>query len=280
MLTLLVTEEFRATSYRFAALFFWAVIVIIVALIPFALGIPLLGTIGMFMAFVVIAGTPLTTFVILMVRYWQTMHGRQAAFTHSIPTQPRLLLIAKFLHATVVMVVSTVVMFLLALLYFIANAIATSTPIGESLSTLWGVFTDRVSQLPTSVTVVMLIGTTVGFVSTIIIFQATMSIGAQGRFSHMGFGAPVVGFILVYFILEIVGNLASFIVPFSLKLDGSSRMPVGIVMQPMLPNFIDSVNSGAPPTVIGIASMFVTPIFAIVLAIWAINALKRHLAVK
>ena len=114
-----------------------------------------------------------------------------------------------------------------------------------------------------------------GIVVMIIEVAAVMSIGAQGRWNRLGFGAPAVGFIVLYAVNQIVALVATMLLPLSFDVT-SGR----IVARMMLPQFIEAVQGGQEPHLVGIGSVVAAPIMAAALAWWAVHAIERHTCLR
>ena len=128
-------------------------------------------------------------------------------------------------------------------------------------------FFEPVRQMISLVGIGMLVfyGLTVveGVVVMIIEVAAVMSIGAQGRWNRLGFGAPAVGLVIVYVVNQITALVATLLLPLSLD------MPSGrVVGRMMLPQFIEAVRADQEPHLVGIGSVVVAPILAAILVWW------------
>ena len=125
-------------------------------------------------------------------------------------------------------------------------------------------FFEPVRQMISLVGIGMLVfyGLTVveGVVVMIIEVAAVMSIGAQGRWNRLGFGAPAVGLVIVYVVNQITALVATLLLPLSLDIP-SGR----VVGRMMLPQFIEAVRADQEPHLVGIGSVVVAPILAAIL---------------
>ena len=102
-----------------------------------------------------------------------------------------------------------------------------------------------------------------------------MSIGGQGRFNHLGFGAPMVGLVLLYAVNQVLALIAVLFVPLSMDVttgDFTSQM--------MWPQFLEALRTGAQPSVIGVGSVAIGPVLAGVLTWWAVRAIEQHTSLR
>jgi len=167
--------------------------------------------------------------------------------------------------------------------YMLENAIAAGLSAAGMDAHLLGVtleqFFEPVRQMINLVGIGMLVfyGLTVveGVVVMIIEVAAVMSIGAQGRWNRLGFGAPAVGLVIVYVVNQITALVATLLLPLSLD------MPSGrVVGRMMLPQFIEAVRADQEPHLVGIGSVVVAPILAAILVWWAVRAIERHTCLR
>ena len=115
----------------------------------------------------------------------------------------------------------------------------------------------------------------IGLFSLVIEVGAVMSIGGQGRFNHLGFGAPMVGLVLLYAVNQVLALIAVLFVPLSMDVttgDFTSQM--------MWPQFLEALRTGAQPSVIGVGSVAIGPVLAGVLTWWAVRAIEQHTSLR
>ena len=115
----------------------------------------------------------------------------------------------------------------------------------------------------------------IGLFSLVIEVGAVMSIGGQGRFNHLGFGAPMVGLVLLYAGNQVLALIAVLFVPLSMDVttgDFTSQM--------MWPQFLEALRTGAQPSVIGVGSVAIGPVLAGVLTWWAVRAIEQHTSLR
>lgn len=224
------------------------------------LGAPLLGELGFgagVMALVIYLPAVL---VLLVMNYWKTMYGQQGYFTMAIPVRGRTLFWAKTLYALGVTLVALVIV-----IAGVLAAFATFAQLqGVSVSELWALGPGLISApvLWGAVGAIVL-----QLVFSVISGAALMSIGAQGRFNHLGFAAPVIGVVVLYFVMQILGLAAMLFVPFGVRLTGPDAGT--LVAEGMFNGFVDAIaDPGSQPDVLGLGIIFVIIIVGALLG-WA-----------
>ncbi len=104
--------------------------------------------------------------------------------------------------------------------------------------------------------------------------SAVMSIGAEGRFNHMGFGAPIIGFVLLYIVNQVLSTVGTFFLPLSVTTDGHFSTEI------MWTSYLATMGTEGQPNVIGIGSYVLVPLFALVMAIWASRSIEKHTSLR
>lgn len=239
-----------------------------------AIRVPLLGELGLVVGLLAVGSITPLVLVLLVVNYWRTMYGREGYFTMSIPVRGRVLFAAKVIYG---LVASVIALGITAL-----ALIGTSAAFG--LRQGLGAF-EVLNQVFSAVDPSMvwfLIGALVlqlGF--SVVTGAAMMSIGAEARFSHLGFGAPVIGTVILYFVMQVLGLAATLFIPFGLKFEGAEMG--GLVAQGMFDDFVVAISdpSGqAQPSVIGLGMVFVAVAVAALLAWWGARSVDRHTSLR
>ena len=131
-----------------------------------------------------------------------------------------------------------------------------------------------VAGVPTSTVVLMIAAQVVLSMSWIIQGCAVMSIGAQGSFNHLGFGAPIIGFVLVYVLDQMLSMVCTFFIPLSVTTQGHFSTEI------MWTSYRATMGTDGQPNVIGIGSYIIVPLFALFLAVWASRSIERHTSLR
>ena len=104
--------------------------------------------------------------------------------------------------------------------------------------------------------------------------SAVMSIGAEGRFNHMGFGAPIIGFVLLYIVNQVLSTVGTFFLPLSVTTDGHFSTEI------MWTSYRATMGTEGHPNVIGIGSYVLVPLFALVMGLWASRSIEKHTSLR
>ncbi len=275
MIAKLFSQEFISTR---RTLLTTAGIMLAVILMGYAVAIlrvPILDGFGLGAG---IAGSIALTPVVLAVlvaHYWRSMYGAQGYFTMTLPVRGRTIFAAKVLYGIVVSFVAAALT--VALLAIAAIALAVSKG-AAPLDFIRELFTTLDPGLAWFVAVVLLLQ----LVFAVVAGAALMSIGAEGRFNHLGFGAPVIFTVVLYFVMQILGLAAMMFLPLGIRVGGPDAGT--LVAQGMLPDFLAAVKSGgaaaAEPAVLGLGVFVVSLVLGIVLAWWGARSVDRRTSLR
>ncbi|SDN82417.1 hypothetical protein SAMN05216355_11638 [Actinomyces ruminicola] len=203
--------------------------------------------------------------------YWQSMYGSRGYLTHAIPVRGRLLYVAKTLYAFVAGLVAGCFTAVGLLVTAWVSATSQGLSVGEVLQPL----REMLNLVGTGWVVGFFVYLIVELASVIVCVAAVMSIGAQGRWNHLGFGTPVIGFVVLYLVAQVLSMLLLLTVPVSLELASGN-----VVNAWMLPDFIEAVRTDSDPTVLGLGFIAVWPLLAVVLWAWGVRAIERHTSLR
>ena len=103
---------------------------------------------------------------------------------------------------------------------------------------------------------------------------AAMTIGAEGRFNHLGFGAPIIGFVLLYIVNQVLSTVGTFFLPLSVTTDGHFSTEI------MWASYRATMGTDGHPNVIGIGSYVLVPLFALILGVWASRSIEKHTSLR
>lgn len=203
--------------------------------------------------------------------YWQTMHGERGYLTMTVPARGRAVLGAKVLYAIGAGLVAAAFTALGLLLTAVAEAHARGVALGELLDPVRRVL-DMIGGGHVAGGVVYLV---VELVSLIVCVAAVMSIGAQARWNHLGFAAPVIGLVALYLVLEALSLVALLVIPVSVDLTTGD-----VVARSMLPQFLEMMRGGSDPTLLGLGFLGVWPLLAVVLGVWGVRAVEHGTSLR
>ena len=131
-----------------------------------------------------------------------------------------------------------------------------------------------VAGIPTFTVSLMIAAQLILAMSWVVQACAAMTIGAEGRFNHMGFGAPIIGFVLVYIVNQVLSAVGTFFLPLSVTTDGHFSTEI------MWASYRATMGTDGHPNVIGIGSYVLVPLFALILGAWASRSIEKHTSLR
>lgn len=275
MIQNLFIQEFQDTRKGLTALFGIYLVLQVGSWAAIAAGIPVLSGFFIALSALLIVMAPVGVLIFLAWNYWQTMYGTRGYFTFSIPVAGRTLYAVKVAYAALISTVALLlsgasIPALVAML-----AVGKRQPVGELFTSI----TDMIPPglpgwvMPTVIALVF-----IQTYLTIIIGSAIMSIGAQGRYNSLGFGAPVIGVIIFYVANQIISLIATMVIPLGIGLSGPNAGK--LVAKSMGADFIAAIQTGAEPTVLGLGSYIAALLIAAAMWWWAVKAIEEHTSLR
>ena len=270
MFTKLLAYEIRS-RYRTDARSFGAFIAVIaVAAGIVAAGLPGISGSTAVLAYALCALTPVACAIAAMADYWKTLYGQRGYFTMSLPISGKVIFWAKNIRIMIECLLALV----LAVGGILAVASAAAWSDGISLAEYTAGPRSVVAGMPTSTVVIMIVVQVLVSLSWLVQGSAVMSIGAEGRFNHMGFGAPIIGFVLLYIVNQVLSTVGTFFLPLSVTTDGHFSTEI------MWTSYLATMGTEGHPNVIGIGSYVLVPLFALVMGLWASRSIEKHTSLR
>ena len=270
MFTKLLAYEIRS-RYRADARSFGAFIVTIaVASGIVAAGLPGISGSTAVLAYALCALTPVACAIAALADYWKTLYGQRGYFTMSLPVSGKVIFWAKNTRIMIECLLALV----LAVGGILAVASAAAWSDGISLAEYTAGPRSLVAGVPTSTVVIMFVVQVLVWLSWLVQGSAVMSIGAEGRFNHMGFGAPIIGFVLLYIVNQVLSTVGTFFLPLSVTTDGHFSTEI------MWTSYLATRGTEGQPNVIGIGSYVLVPLFALVMGLWASRSIEKHTSLR
>ena len=270
MFTKLLAYEIRS-RYRADARSFGAFIVTIaVASGIVAAGLPGISGSTAVLAYALCALTPVACAIAALADYWKTLYGQRGYFTMSLPISGKVVFWAKNIRIMIECLLALV----LAVGGIIAVASAAAWSDGISLAEYTAGPRSLVAGVPTSTVVIMIVVQVLMALSWLVQGSAVMSIGAEGRFNHMGFGAPIIGFVLLYIVNQVLSTVGTFFLPLSVTTDGHFSTEI------MWTSYRATMGTEGQPNVIGIGSYVLVPLFALIMGMWASRSIEKHTSLR
>ena len=261
-----IRSRFRADARSFGA--FIAVIAVAAGIV--AAGLPGVSGSTVVLAYALCALTPVACAIAALADYWKTLYGQRGYFTMSLPVSGATIFWAK----TTRMVIECLLALALAVGGILAVASAAAWSDGISLAEYTAGPRSVVAGMPTSTVVLMIAAQLILAMSWLVQGSAVMSIGAEGRFNHMGFGAPIIGFVLVYIVNQVLSTVGTFFLPLSVTTDGHFSTEI------MWTSYLATMGTEGHPNVIGIGSYILVPLFALILGVWASRSIEKHTSLR
>ena len=194
MFTTLLSQETRTLAPKLALIAGIGVLIIAVSLGLAALKIPLVSGFLLMASCLMIAMVPLLVLLQVATSYWKSMHCDAGYFTHTLPVTGGQLFWAKSIFAYIVGLVGVFWAIAASCAVFVQIAWMNGVSFNEFLSSTL----DSWNALPLAIKTLLTVAVLVQLANLVFPVAAVMSIGAQSRWNHLGFGAPVIGFILLY----------------------------------------------------------------------------------
>lgn len=281
MIATLCAEEFRSTRKTLFTSVGVAALIALASFAAVALRVPILGTIGtglgFFTSFLV---TPLVL-GLLVENYWRTMYGREGYFTMVLPVRGRDLFTAKVLYALAAALAAVVV----TLVLLAAGAMAVSLSQGggafDMLRELLIQLRNTISAAGPAMSAFVVFALLLQLVFLVVVGASLMSIGAQARFNYLGFGAPVLGAVIVYFAMQVLGLAAMLFIPLGIRVDGPDAG--SFVATGMFEGFVAAVTDPSgqtQPGVVGIGIVFLSLAVTVLFAWWGARSVERHTSLR
>ena len=261
-----IRSRFRADARSFGA--FIAVIAVAAGIV--AAGLPGVSGSTVVLAYALCALTPVACAIAALADYWKTLYGQRGYFTMSLPVSGATIFWAKITR----MVIECLLALALAVGGILAVASAAAWSDGISLAEYTAGPRSLVAGMPTSTVVLMIAAQLILAMSWLVQGSAVMSIGAEGRFNHMGFGAPIIGFVLVYIVNQVLSTVGTLFLPLSITADGHFSTEI------MWTSFLATTGTDSRPDVIGLGSYILVPVFALILGVWASRSIEKHTSLR
>ncbi|MFT4258312.1 hypothetical protein [Microbacterium sp.] len=278
MIATLIAQDFRAIRKSLFAVVGITLLVTVVSLTLTVLRIPVIGGIGLVVG--IAAAIALTVIVLglLVANYWRTMYGREGYFTMTLPVHGRTLFIAKVLHGLVIAIAAAALSAIALVGAAVAFALSEGLEPFEFLRTGLGMVEPWMVWFAASSLLLQI-------VYLVVAGAGLMSIGAQERYNHLGFGAPLIGAVVVYLVMQVVTFAAIMFVPLGLVMvgpDAGTLVPRG-----MLDAFIAALHegdpaaaSGQPPQVLGLGFVFTSAALIVVMAWWGARSVEHRTSLR
>ena len=270
MFTKLLAYEIRSRFRTDARSFGAFIVTIAVASGIVAAGLPGISGSTAVLAYALCALTPVACAIAALADYWKTLYGQRGYFTMSLPVSGKVIFWAKNTR----IMIECLLALALAVGGILAVASAAAWSDGISLAEYTAGPRSVAAGMPTFTVVTMIVVQVLVWLSWLVQGSAVMSIGAEGRFNHMGFGAPIIGFVLLYIVNQVLSTVGTFFLPLSVTTDGHFSTEI------MWTSYLATRGTEGQPNVIGIGSYVLVPLFALVMGLWASRSIEKHTSLR
>lgn len=224
--------------------------------------------------------------IIITMRYYRTMAGQEAYFTHTIPASSAKIFASKFLVAYFVQLMSF--LFLIPMIYnFIRFTLATSMvglPFGVSYAMagklIHANFNFNFSLVTWLLVLALLLFTTFSLLISIFFSVAK---GSESRFHHLGVGGPIIVYFILYFAQQILAFAAMVFIPLGIRftIDSEHFTQFSLVFESSFENLKNlSAQPNPSSGVIGMGMMPLFVIVSVVLLFWTLHSHKSKTSVR
>ena len=266
----LLTYEIRAQVRSDVRILAALVAVVAASIGVRALDIPGLSASTEILAYALCVAMPVVVAIVGLVDYWKTLYGQRGYFTMSLPASGAQIFWAKITRMALACLAALPFM----VCGLVAMAATSAWTQGLSLSQYTAPIRSALAPFSTSVLLALVAAQLFSCFCWVVQCCAAMSIGAQGRFNHMGFGAPIIGFVLLYIVNQVLSTVGTFFVPLSVTTDGHFSTEI------MWTSYQATLGTDGHPNVIGIGSYVLVPLFALIMGLWASRSIEKHTSLR
>ena len=267
MFATLLMEEARTQARRNAGVVGIVAIIAVGFMLLSLLRLPVVSSMLLMGSLAALLAIPVVVGAQVGIEYWASMCGARGYLTMTLPVKGRVIFAAKTLYAVIAVLVSVP----LGIGWLATYVHLLGITLGEYLEPM----RQMISEMGTGTVLFCGLVLVESYVLVVIEVAAVMSIGAQGRWNRLGFGAPAIGLVILYAVNQVVALAATLLLPLSLDMT-SGR----IVGRMMLPQFIEAVRADQDPHLVGIGTALAAPIVAAILVWWAVRAIERHTCLR
>ncbi|MBN1775579.1 MAG: hypothetical protein JW817_03845 [Clostridiales bacterium] len=286
MFSKLVKHEFRATRRVIPFVFLLTVFIAGMMTVSVALNLEAIVGITMGLLIIMLIAEVIITYALIVWRYYKTMCGNEAYLSHTLPVKPHLLMWSKFLVSFVWVAISYLVLAACMVLLIIIFAKGTGTTLAEifdQLKIFWQAFGLRGHEVTVIVSIIGLFILSIVSGLTQIFFS--VSLGSTSKLHKYGIGGPILVYVVLYFVLQIVSMAAMALVPlaFAVQTTEAGELSFRIVSRNMLEWFIETIRNGEPVSnagLVGIGSYLILPVLVAVLLYATARIVDRHTSVR
>jgi len=285
----LVKHEFRATRRIIPFVFLVTVILAVTMALSIILHLEALIGISLGLLIMMMIAQIVVTFVLVIWRYYKTMCGNEAYLSFTLPIKPQLLLWSKLLVSFVWVALSFFVLLGVVVLIIVSYAKSTGTPLSEiteQIKFFWNLFGlagNEAVAIP--VIIAMLIMSALyGLVQMFF----SVSLGSTSKLHKYGIGGPVLIYVILYFVLQIVSVIFMGLIPLAVEFSqgATGSMTFRIVSRNMIEWLLGEITNSAVETgvsqvgLVGLGAWIVVPLVITGLLVATVRIIEKHTSVR
>lgn len=214
MLTLLKHEWMRTRSLLGTVVGLAALTALLATLLA-ATGWPLLSTLGIGVATIVIFALAPVLQVALTADYWRSSYSRTGYFTHSLPLRGATIYTAKLLWAATVTLAALAATAVLGGIFWwgAAGQLGVEPNPFIALGNAWALVNEAASP---GMVVAVALALLALYLAWPIQYYFAVSVGNESRLNRFGLGGPVLAFVGVYMVTQVASMLGMLALPLGL----------------------------------------------------------------
>lgn len=228
-----------------------------------SLDIPVVSDLMQFIALLAVWAMAPVVLIRIAVAYWQNLYGQRGYFTMTLPVSGGPLFAVKVVYACMMTLLVMAVM-TLGLVVLAATRDISWSMIIDGIHLV----IDRIGAIRVVALVVIMV---VLCVSQVVQAAAVITCSAHARFHRLGSAAPVIGLVLLYLFNQVLSLVGMMFIPPAIDLTSGE-----LVARIAAPEMWRAIRDGADPQLMGIGSIILVPVSAVVLAIVAVRQINRH----
>lgn len=216
MLSQLIKHEFRATGRMVPFVYLITVVMAAMNLLTARLGISWLFTMTMIFLILLAVTEVIVTYVLVISRYYKNLYSSEGYLMHTLPVQPRKLLISKVLVSAVWLSASYLVVLGVVLTVLASVAREGDFSIAQAATSLFR--QSGLSNVTTVPTLVLILAGYALLAISNVLAQVFFSItyGNSARFHKLGIAGPIIIFLITYFVQQLLSLAFIAFVPMGL----------------------------------------------------------------
>lgn len=285
MFSQLVKHEFRATRRMVPFVYLGTLGMGLVNMMSSRLDIEWLFQLSMLVLILLCVAEVILTYVLIISRYYKNLYGQEGYLMFTLPVKSSHLLLSKVLVSFIWIMLSYVV--LAVAILFILASVGWRQGLGlqEQIQGIFS-FVDAVGTSPVMIALACLIGYAIlGTLYLLAQVFFAITVGSLSRLHKMGLAAPILTYLVLYFILQLLTLAAMIIIPIGIQFtptDVGGLSNVHLVLKGMGSMLVNGFNGTADgqTVVIGLGFVLVDVLGMIALYIATSKIMAKHTSLR